>query len=407
MATALTGEKATPSAAPTLSAIITTAMDLGLPVAAWRLPLSSVWQVCVSLQQEIRIEQPVLESSQFGFLFCPFQVNEHHHNIFIKADIYFNSEKGEPDVANEANPAAVGQFLTALTTSGSTQKQNWYTPASNGRGTEQPETAYKAAVKNAVKAIEAEEMDKVVLSRALKLPVPEGFTPVSGFEAMLKLHPRALVSLVAVPGVGTWMGASPEILVSVDENKVFRTVALAGTQPITNATSTANAIWRQKEIEEQALVERYVINCFKKIRLRDYTEIGPKTIVAGNLMHLRTDFKVDMREEPDFPNLGTDMLHLLHPTSAVCGMPKEPALAFILEHEGYDRSYYSGYLGPVNSTVGTQLYVNLRCMQLLQSEAVLYAGAGITGESSPEKEWLETQYKLQAMRRVLGGLSFD
>ena len=42
------------------------------------------------------------------------------------------------------------------------------------------------------------------------------------------------------------------------------------------------------------MVSRYIINCFKKIRLREFEEIGPKTVAAGNLLHLRTDFQVDM-----------------------------------------------------------------------------------------------------------------
>ena len=76
----------------------------------------------------------------------------------------------------------------------------------------------------------------------------------------------------------------------------------------------------QKDIEEQALVERYVISCFKKIRLREYDEHGPKTMIAGNVLHLKTEFEVDM-VATNFPQLGSVMLNLLHPTSAVCGMP--------------------------------------------------------------------------------------
>jgi isochorismate synthase len=101
------------------------------------------------------------------------------------------------------------------------------------------------------------------------------------------------------------------------------------------------------------------------------------------------------------PSLRSDMLHLLHPTSQISFLPKEPALHFILTHEGYDRSYYSGYLGPVNSDAGTHLYVNLRCTQLLSHEAILYAGAGITAESDPDKEWQETQHKMQTIGNVL------
>ena len=95
------------------------------------------------------------------------------------------------------------------------------------------------------------------------------------------------------------------------------------------------------------------------------------------------------------------MLDLLHPTSAVCGMPQEPALDFLRKHEEYDRAFYSGYLGPVNIENETNIFVNLRCMQLLSQKAILYAGAGVTIDSDPEKEWQETEMKLQTLLNVL------
>ncbi|UOQ71783.1 chorismate-binding protein [Hymenobacter cellulosilyticus] len=173
------------------------------------------------------------------------------------------------------------------------------------------------------------------------------------------------MSLVSAPGAGTWLGASPEVLVEVDEQGVFRTMALAGTQALAPGALPQHAIWRQKEIEEQALVARYIVSCFKQLRLREYEETGPRTVVAGQLLHLRTDFAVNLRQVP-FPTLGTDMLRLLHPTSAVGGMPKQAALSFLQEHEGYDRAYYSGFLGPVNLPQAgvSRLFVNLRCLQL-------------------------------------------
>src|SRR5690606_14602969 len=156
------------------------------------------------------------------------------------------------------------------------------------------------------------------------------------------------------------------------------------------AQAISQASWTQKEIEEQALVSRYIINCFKKIRLREYDEKGPKTVKAGNLMHLKTDFTVDTRSV-NFPELATVMLELLHPTSAVCGMPRQPALEFIKNNEGFDRRLYSGYLGPVNLMGETNLFVNLRCMALKSDQATIYAGAGVTVDSDPEKEWQETE----------------
>jgi isochorismate synthase len=83
-------------------------------------------------------------------------------------------------------------------------------------------------------------------------------------------------------------------------------------------------------------------------------------------------------------------------------MPKMEALAFIQQHEGYDREFYSGYLGPVNLEGETHLFVNLRCMKIQNNSATLYAGGGITEDSEPEKEWQETEMKCQTMLSVLG-----
>ena len=137
-----------------------------------------------------------------------------------------------------------------------------------------------------------------------------------------------MISFVSIPETGSWLGASPELLVSVEDKTTFRTTALAGTLPYTEGTNLKTVAWTQKDIEEQALVERYIISCFKKIRLREYEEHGPKTVVAGNLMHLKSDFTVDMKAT-NFLQLGSVMLHLLHPTSAVCGVPLDTALEFL------------------------------------------------------------------------------
>ena len=134
--------------------------------------------------------------------------------------------------------------------------------------------------------------------------------------------------------------------------------------------------------------------------MREYEEEGPRTVQSGNLLHLRTDYTVNTKEV-NFPELGTVMLELLHPTSAVCGMPKEVTLEFIKEHEGFDRKLFSGYLGPVNIDGASHIFVNLRCAHLFADKAVLYAGAGVTQDSEPEKEFLETEMKMEAVGRFL------
>ncbi|MHA6247753.1 isochorismate synthase [Pontibacter sp. CAU 1760] len=368
-------------------------------IAVWRLPNSDAVEACLSFHPEKKLQQPVLEDSPFGFMFSPFEVQAQHPIFFIEADIYYSSATGKLTPAASVREAKLNAFLSCPQKP-QTAQPHWHVSAPATQHSFQQEECFKKAVTEAVEVIRDGEMEKVVMSRNSLEHLQAGFNPVEAFSTMEQEYPRAFVSLVSIPGAGTWMGASPEILVSVNTNQEFHTVALAGTQPADDTTSVANAIWRQKEIEEQAMVERYILNCFKTLRLRDYTEIGPRTVVAGNLMHLRTDFRVDLKEV-DFPTLATDMLQLLHPTSAVCGLPKAPALHFIKAKERYNRSYYSGYLGPVNSPSGTHLHVNLRCMELLKNQAILYAGAGITAESNPDKEWQETQHKMQTMRLLL------
>ncbi len=258
-------------------------------------------------------------------------------------------------------------------------------------------------VSKAVAEVKRQNFKKVVPSRSSFVQLSDDFNLAETFEKMCKRYPHAFISLLAVPGRGIWLGASPEILVSTfrqNASRFFRTVALAGTQKLQEGNSIRQASWRIKEIEEQAMVSRYIINCFKKIRLREFEEDGPKTVAAGNLLHLRTDFTVNM-DQVNFSELGSVMLKLLHPTSAVCGLPKEPALDFIRQHEAYDRELYAGFLGPVNMQEQANIFVNLRCMQLTRQGALLYAGAGVTADSDPEHEWLETEMKMQTLQSVL------
>jgi isochorismate synthase len=177
-------------------------------------------------------------------------------------------------------------------------------------------------------------------------------------------------------------------------------MALAGTQARPTDLALNLVRWGHKEVEEQALVSDYIHGFFHKAGIDDLQELGPQTTEAGNVVHLRTTFHVKRRED-ELLALANQVLYQLHPTSAVCGMPKDKALSFILAHENYDRSFYSGFLGPVHIGGESSLYVNLRCMQLQKQTANLYVGAGITAESQPAAEWRETVLKSETLLNVL------
>ena len=96
-----------------------------------------------------------------------------------------------------------------------------------------------------------------------------------------------------------------------------------------------------------------------------------------------------------------NLLNTLHPTPAVCGLPKEAAKSFILRNENYDRTFYTGFLGEININLVTDLFVNLRCVEIEEGFAKVYVGGGITEESIPEKEWLETHFKTTTIKSIL------
>ena len=91
----------------------------------------------------------------------------------------------------------------------------------------------------------------------------------------------------------------------------------------------------------------------------------------------------------------------LHPTPAVCGLPKAEAMLFIARHEGIRRDYYSGFAGPVGINGETHLYVSLRCARLEGRTMTFFAGGGIMPESRCEEEWMETEAKIKTIAHVL------
>lgn len=383
------------------------ALSFGYSAALWRLPKSTHKHLIVDVSGKIDRVKIDLEETQPGFAFSPFLNPDGTQTLLIKADIYFRFDADNQWIEDDLDMGRKlirsmfldDDFPINQRKGGKTEQK--LIVASDDSSA----AAYISLVRQAVEAIQSGQMQKVVLSRSKDIQLSDSFEVVEAFDKLCQAYPNAFVSAVYLPDEqAVWLGASPETLVSMNREGIFRTISLAGTQSAYDADGQlvhpSEARWTQKEIEEQALVSRYIISCFKQIRLREFVEIGPKTVLAGNLLHLRTDYEVDT-QAVNFPQLGTVMLNLLHPTSAVCGMPKAPALDFILQHEQNNREFYSGFLGPVNVQQETHLFVNLRTMKIQQQHARLFAGAGITEDSIPEKEWKETEMKCETLLSVV------
>jgi len=362
-----------------------------------QLPGTSEFKVIICLSESLSAGKVEIEKVSPGFIFSPFSNENGRQSYYLKADIIFSTLSNSLLISSHITSKEqhkLDAFLTKLESETAPDVLSNSAPLAFRESKD-----YQQLVENGIKLIKDGNYDKLVLSRNKKIQLGNNFAPLEILTKLRAVYENAFCYILSTKEFGNWMAATPETLLSTDES-LFETVALAGTAKLDSGQNLNHVSWTQKEIEEQAMVSRYIINSFKKIRLREFKETGPRTVKAGNLAHLKTHFAVNYKEI-NFPELGSVMLELLHPTSAVCGMPLEGARKFIYQNEGFDRSLFSGFLGPVNIDAKTHIFVNLRTMRFNHSEAVLYAGAGITEDSDPEKEFLETELKMNTLLNVI------
>ncbi len=369
--------------------------------AIWRKPNSNQLAFIQDFNQVPRRVSLQLEELPAGFVVHPFADQEDKKAFFIQGDLYEKLYLDKP-LNHEDLPQWMQTSIESLSIPELKKRIASLLaklPLQSYAGQSPEKEHFLRLVAKGIEAIEAGSLEKIVAARTKLIPIPAEFDLGKTLAKLLSRYPHSFVNFFHLPGIGTWIGASPEILIET-KGDYFHTMSLAGTQPAQGDNPLKSAAWTQKEIEEQALVSRYIVDCFKTIRLREYEEHGPKTVLAGNLLHLRSDFRVNMLTT-GFSNLGSVMLELLHPTSAVCGMPRKEALTFLSKEEGWDRNFYAGFLGPVSIEDETSIYVNLRTASLHQTHALLYAGAGVTEDSVPEKEWEETELKCEIIGKFI------
>ncbi len=365
----------------------------GKPFVAWHDPGSGRGMTTALLQEDAS-ENLVNDFTESGFVFAPFESQLPTYIIpqekaeFLQTEYsgFIDHEKALEKESPEFPPE---QFI---------QKEK---------------SAHENLVQKGIDAIMAGAFKKVVLSRKEEVETQLG--PLEIFKDLLKKYKEAFVYVWFHPKTDIWLGATPETLLQVERNK-FKTMALAGTQAFKGITDVT---WGEKEIEEQKIVTDYILERVEKVTAGKVSRSEAYTARAGNLLHLRTDIQGDI--QPDTSNL-KELIMTLHPTPAVCGMPRDIAMEFILKNENYDREFYTGFLGELNLkketkrnsnrrnqenqaygsiSSSTSLFVNLRCMKIEDDEAEIFVGGGITKDSDPLQEFEETQDKAQTIKAVL------
>ncbi len=323
-----------------------------------------------------------------GFVMAPFHTHGSHPVLLIRPDLRLCGWKAI-ETSPEFSSLCFAHSLEGYPWQEFDTEEIYCTDSTEER------SEYSNAFHRFMQALSDDSFHKLVLSRKQDLALPSGFSPWKVFREACRRYPRMWVYACYTPSSGLWMGCSPEILLSGTQNQGWHTVALAGTLSLENGTVPRS--WDAKNSLEQEFVAQYLRTSLQAIATIQ-KEVGPYAVQAGDLAHLKTDFFFGL---PSAQYLGA-VLEALHPTPAVCGLPKGDALRFILAHEPHDRKYYSGVTGWISPTTSTALYVNLRCMEVTSSRrARLYAGGGILPQSECIPEWNETARKMQTMKSLI------
>lgn len=246
---------------------------------------------------------------------------------------------------------------------------------------------YLVQAKEVTTLLQESSMKKLVYSRVKAEKIS-----ISGkvlFERLENAYPNAFVYYFQDPVLGEWIGATPEILIK-GMNNAFVSMSLAGTKKVDDTRS-----WGKKEMDEQNFVSQFIEETLLNHGVQDVTFDGPKTVQAGPLNHLRTDF-----QWKSSTNTAWQIAQDLHPTPAVSGTPVQTASEWILSNEKHERLFYAGMIGELQAE-SMNVYVNLRCGQLIGDQLYLYLGGGFTAESNPEKEWEETENKSKTLLDLL------
>lgn len=336
------------------------ALEKQLPFVAYKKPDSS------QLKGWFQQNDTLITSENFnesGFIFAPFDSNEDAILIPEEQSTYFEEQVSTYNIHSQSKIQA----------SETSSKEN-----------------HIQLVEKGIAAIKNNQFKKVVLSRKEEIKTTN-FDVIETFQKLLNNYPTAFVYVWFHPKVGLWLGATPETLVSIQQ-KNFTTMALAGTQVY---DESIDATWQPKEIEEQQFVTDYITDRLSEICTTISTS-KTETIKAGNLLHLRTIINGELKAD------NASLIKTLHPTPAVCGLPLETSKEFILNNENYHRSFYTGFLGELNlNSKESNLFVNLRCMEVRNESVCIYVGGGITKDSDSLKEWQETVAKTSTMKKVL------
>ncbi len=262
---------------------------------------------------------------------------------------------------------------------------------------ETPDAAkWMRSVEALTSSIRVGGVDKVVLAREVVLTADAAIDEAPALAQLRESYPNCTI-FAARRGDACFLGATPERLVRIEERRVS-VACLAGSNrrganDDDDAAAGAELLADPKERTEHALVLGMILRALAPLCDDVHAPSEPSLMRMPNVQHLHTPVDGALRGDAGV----LDLVARLHPTPAVGGVPAAAALDAIREHEPFDRGWYAGPIGWLDSRGNGEFAVAIRSGLLRGAEARLYAGCGIVRDSVPEREWEESLMKLRPM----------
>jgi isochorismate synthase len=265
---------------------------------------------------------------------------------------------------------------------------------------------WRARVETVRALIASGGLSKVVVARRRELLADGPIDPARMLAAARAARPACFNYWVSHGGSTSFIGSTPELLVRCTGDRVEAS-ALAGSAARGADRDEDRRLGEMllscpKNGREHALVVSAVRAALEDIADRIVSPARPEILVLPEAQHLHTRVSGRLAD----PRTVVEVAGALHPTPAVCGVPREAARALI-EREESERGWYAGAVGWMAANGDGELAVALRSALLDDRRIAVWAGAGIVEGSNPDTELAETETKMTALFRGLAGDAGD
>jgi len=272
----------------------------------------------------------------------------------------------------------------------------------SGRATASDRGAWEEAVMESLRAIRSGSISKAVLARTLEVELDAPVDPVD-VVSRIRSQNRGSYAFLFEPVPGSVLvGAAPETVATLRDG-VFHATAVAGSirrgaSPREQAELAAKLLASDKDRAEQRIALDDMVARLQTVAHQIRTDPQPHVLTLARIQHLETEIRASVPADVGV----LDLLRLLHPTPAVCGLPRDAAMAFLAEEEPFERGWYAGPVGLFDGEGNGVFVPALRMGVSTGSGWRLFAGAGIVDGSVPALEWEETGIKFEPMLEALG-----